>query len=121
ASTSASDSAPRPVSLSRMPPSRSDSVSNIVSCSLLLSLPGLTRQSILRKTMDGRVEPGHDVVRARHPYKNRETKTRQTPMAPEGASRCRAVASGLTGPVGRGIAGLLRERAEPRDRGCKSQ
>src|SRR5262249_30679122 len=48
----------RPVSLSRMPPSRSDSVSNIVSCSLLLSLPGLTRQSILRKTMDGRSSPG---------------------------------------------------------------
>src|SRR5262249_19173938 len=30
----------------------------------------------------------------------RNRKSRQTPMAPEGASRCRAVTSGLMGPVG---------------------
>ena len=37
----------------------------------------------------------------------------QTPMAPEGASRCRAGASGLSGPVGGSKSRLLRERAEP--------
>src|SRR5712664_3578711 len=74
ASTSASDSDPRPVSRSRMPPSRSDRLSNNAvilcpACAGAASMcPGATRQD-----------------------------DRPNTFAPEGASRCRALASGLQG------------------------
>jgi len=46
--------------------------------------------------IDARGKSRHDVVKGLQPNKP----NRQTPMTPEGASRCRAVASGLLEPVG---------------------
>ena len=93
ASTSASVSAPRRVRRSRIPPSRSDRLSNIdVS------------------------DPSRRVLRTRP-----QDEALQNTFAPEGASRCRAVASGLTGPVGGLHCGSCRERAETRDTPLGSQ
>src|SRR6185369_8619440 len=67
--------APRRVSRSRMPPSRSDSESNISN----------TFNSGFRRS-------GLPV--------RRRKRVNQTTLTPKGASRCRAIASGLSGPVG---------------------
>src|SRR6185436_19463819 len=96
ASTSASVSAPRRVSRSRMPPSRSDSESNISN----------TFNSGFRRS-------GLPV--------RRRKRVNQTTLTPEGASRCRAVASGLKDRSAIGHSRLCRERAERMGGARKSQ
>src|SRR5215467_110453 len=92
ASTSASVNAPRRVKRSRMPPSLSESESNISCHVQASSLPGSTRQSIL---FASRWMPGSSPGMTR--LANLPSLQYQTPTAPEGALRCRAVASGLQG------------------------
>ncbi len=89
ASTSASDSEPRPVSRSRMPPSFSDRLSNKASF-LLLCLTLRSRRSLRLEGVD------HDGLILRDAA-SRLLRMRvfQNTFAPEGASRCRALASGL--------------------------
>ena len=94
ASTSASDSEPRPVRRSSMPPSFSDRLSNNAVLPVALTLR--SRRSLRLEGWPRAVMP--------HPSRRRfaapQDEGRPNTFAPEGASRCRALTSGLEGPGG---------------------
>ena len=93
ASTSASDSAPRPVSRSRMPPSFSDRLSNNAVVPVQLVPFG---DSVAQLVPSSRVGPVRSLILVTPLRGSSETGSPNT-FAPEGASRCRALASGLKG------------------------
>src|SRR5579871_348007 len=88
--TSSSERAPRPVSLSSMPESFSDRLSNMVGCSCSDAGQAATDEEYSD--------------RLRHPLSPalavRRRLSEPTPIAPGGAMRCRTVTAGLGGTVG---------------------
>ena len=109
ASTSASDSAPRRVKRSRIPFSRSDSDSNIyLSCH-----SGSPRQRRVRNPYPRCRGYGFRTPRCARP---RNDAARENTKPPEGASRCRAGASGLSGRSAGFTSVVQRKRPENRCR-----